>query len=60
MKPTPEQLKALKEFARVYGRNWKHELRLAWMSGDGRDAGPLRQVRNTLGPAWLDSFTLPK
>jgi hypothetical protein len=57
--PTAEQLDALQEWARVHGRNWKQALRDAWLSGDGRDAGPLRQLRNTLGPSWLNSFKLP-
>jgi hypothetical protein len=58
--PTVEQLDALKKFAAIYGRNWKQELRDAWMSGDGRDIGELRQLRNTLGPSWLNRFQFPK
>lgn len=62
MKPTPEQLAALRKWARIYGRNWKGLLRDAWMTGnyDGNDdiAGYLQQVRNTLGPSWLIRFSL--
>ncbi len=57
---TNEQLKALRDFAAIYGRCWKQELREAWMSGDGRDTGELRQLRNTLGPSWLISFRFPE
>ena len=59
--PAPDQLtsgqqEALDHFKRRHGKAWKEELSAAWTSG--RDAvgvyGPfLRQIRNTLGPAWL-------
>jgi hypothetical protein len=62
MKPTltTEMELALVEFAAKYGRTWKQTLRDAWMSGNGLDAGLLRQVRNTMGPSWLIGYKLPK
>lgn len=41
---TDTQLKALQDFARQYGNNWKNELSLLWYSG--KDSGALRQIRN--------------
>lgn len=58
---TTEQLTAIRDFARVHGRNWKSILRTAWMTGDyyGRDdANFLQQIRNTFGPSWLVNFRL--
>lgn len=59
----PEQHAAIKDFAKKYGRSWKAELLNRWL--DGRDAREpnghfLRQVRNQLGPQWLQSFRLEK
>jgi hypothetical protein len=59
--PTQEQLQALREFAKKYGRNWKQELSDMWLAG--RDANEpnghlLRQVRNQCGPSWLAKFKL--
>lgn len=59
--PTPEQLEALKYYARVHGRYWKSSLSAAWASGQDvneRDGALLRQIRNTLGPSWLRQFNL--
>lgn len=59
---TAEQLKALQDWAKVYGRNWKTPLRDAWMDGDYhgfKDCNYLQQIRNTFGPSWLVSFRLP-
>lgn len=60
--PTPEQLARLVEFAKSHGRNWKSELLTLWLNGgdaNQRDGHLLRQVRNQLGPSWLDRFKLP-
>jgi hypothetical protein len=59
---TSEELTALMTFAAAYGRCWKQELREAWMSGDGRDIGLLRQLRNDpgFGPQGLINFRLAK
>lgn len=59
---TPEQLAALRRYAVKHGRCWKSRLSSDWASG--RDAGQqdgsyLRQIRNTLGPAWLMDFRMP-
>jgi hypothetical protein len=63
--PSTEQIEALKEFAKVHGRNWKSALREAWMTGNyegiepyGNTAAYLQQVRNTFGPSWLVRFRL--
>jgi hypothetical protein len=61
--PTPEQLQALKAFAFKYGKQWKSHLAERWL--DGRDAQEpdghlLRQVRNRLGPRWLERYQLQR
>ena len=48
---TPEQWKALRTFAAMHGRTWKHQLMELWQSG--QDIGYLRQIRNTIGPRGL-------
>jgi hypothetical protein len=53
---SPEQLWALREYAKKNGRTWKYKLKRAWHSGADEklpNAGLLRQVRNELGPRWL-------
>lgn len=59
---TMAQLQALKDFAKENGRTWKASLSLAWMQAAARVNGEvspeLQQVRNTLGPAWLNRVTL--
>lgn len=59
---TPEQLAVLQRYADKHGRSWKRKLSSAWTSGaDERepDACYLRQIRNTLGPAWLIAYRMP-
>ena len=59
--PSPEQIEALKTFARNHGRRWKTELSAAWANGaDAREPNGnlLRQVRNQFGGAWLTRFKL--
>jgi hypothetical protein len=59
---TAEQLEALQQFAKQYGRTWKSALREAWMTGDYgtfETSNLLQQIRNTFGPSWLVSFRLP-
>ena len=56
--PTPEQLEALRAYKAKHGDYWKYKLLNAWL--DGTDASEpnghlLRQVRNQLGPSWLNS-----
>jgi len=61
--PNAEQLEAVKAFATKHGRTWKDKLLTAWMNGaDAREPNGhlLRQVRNTLGPRWLDKVNLKK
>ncbi|WP_052223775.1 hypothetical protein [Comamonas testosteroni] len=53
---TIEQLCAIQEYAAVNGARWKTKLGLLWLSG--QDKGLLRQVRNELGPEWLQKFKL--
>lgn len=59
MHPTPEQLAALDRFRLRQGRKWKALLRFAWGSGiypGGADSGYLQQLRNLLGPEWLNAY----
>lgn len=55
--PTPEQEEALWEFAKEHGERWKRELKLQWL--DAAAPPLLHQLRNSHGPAWLASYTLP-
>ncbi len=58
-KPTPEQIAALKQFAKENGRYWKSALRESWMNGiycTQADTAALQQVRNSFGPSWLVRF----
>lgn len=64
---SPEELAAIKEFAKTYGREWKEYLMAAWLSYSykglhmgGKDSGILRAIRNTRGHTWLANFKLPK
>lgn len=55
---TPEQIDALLEWRDMHGdENWKHKLTLAWIRASA--PAPLHALRNSHGPSWLDSFTLP-
>jgi hypothetical protein len=50
-------MSALLDWRQRNGRSWKQRLQIAWMSGaDGSDrrSSSLRQIRNHLGPTWLD------
>lgn len=56
-----EHLSALRLFASAHGRNWKSELRQAWMTGNyptGSILPALQQIRNQYGPTWLVRFSL--
>lgn len=50
-----EQRDALIEFRRQHGRQWKQALLAGWERA--AYPGPLQQIRNQLGPAWLNSVT---
>lgn len=55
--PTTEEMTAIKNYARRWGRYWKEKLATQWW--DGSDAAEidgylLRRVRNNFGPAWLE------
>jgi hypothetical protein len=60
--PTVDQARAIVAFANENGRTWKDKLRSAWLTASARIHGEhspyLQQVRNTLGPSWLNSCTL--
>lgn len=65
--PNEEQIAAIVRFAKANGRSWRVTLWAAWMNGYSRcvvpqdgDEAHLQQLRNQLGPSWLDSFKLPK
>lgn len=55
--PSKEQIEALHQWKREFGRNWKDALRRAWFDGDYMgftgESAYLQQVRNTFGPSWL-------
>lgn len=53
---TQPQYNALENFKRRFGAEWKYELSSRWTTGRDVqciDGALLRQIRNTLGPAWL-------
>lgn len=59
--PNEDQLIALVAYKDKYGKQWKTKLLTAWLYGtDVKEPGGcyLRQVRNTLGPQWLETVTL--
>ena len=54
--PTTEQLQAVINYARRWGKHWKERLIDEWMDGYGygtQDSHLLQQVRNQFGPQWL-------
>jgi len=60
---TEEQLDAIKQFAANEGRCWKATLRSCWRTATypyhAYDTQHLlQQVRNSVGPAWLNKFKL--
>ncbi|MDP2432286.1 MAG: hypothetical protein Q8O33_09655 [Pseudomonadota bacterium] len=59
---TAEQFAALQRYAGHHGRCWKSQLLGDWTTGrdaERSDGSLLRQIRNTLGPAWLNAYRLP-
>lgn len=59
--PTADQLTALTAYKTKYGRQWKTKLLTAWLYGTDckEPAGHLlRQVRNQLGPQWLEGASV--
>lgn len=62
--PSPEQLRALRDYAAVYGPRWKSRLLQHWQNENlvcpsrPGDLPLLRQVRNQFGPSWLTRFRL--
>lgn len=59
---TEDQRKAVLAYAEEKGRCWKQALRDEWMRADprigGESSAELQQVRNTLGPMWLNRVSL--
>lgn len=58
-----DQLRAIVEYAKAYGRCWRSELRSAWSEGtygEKDSSGYLQQIRNEHGPRWLIKFSLVK
>ncbi|TMV76758.1 hypothetical protein FGG78_27985 [Thioclava sp. BHET1] len=53
---TPDQLSALRDFARKNGRQWKSRLQERWMTASAEPT--LHQLRNTHGPSWLRGYRL--
>lgn len=57
--PTPEQDAAIQAYAEYHGKNWKQQLLEDWLTGKDvqfKDGHLLRQVRNQLGPKWLETL----
>jgi hypothetical protein len=61
-KLTEPQRQAVLSYAHEQGRNWKQSLRDDWARADARLNGEpspeLQQVRNLLGPSWLNRVSL--
>ena len=59
---TEDQRKAVLAYAAEKGGRWKARLRDDWSMADARIGGEsspeLQQVRNQLGPSWLNRTTL--
>lgn len=59
---TEAQRLAVLAYASEHGRNWKSDLSADWMRAaarvGGRHSAELQQIRNTLGPAWLNKVSL--
>lgn len=51
---TTDMATALSAFKAKHGRTWKAQLRELWLQG--KDEGPLRQVRNAIGSVALDKI----
>lgn len=43
-------------YAAAEGPNWKENLNALWQTG--RASPPLQQIRNNLGPSWLDALVI--
>lgn len=59
--PTPEQIEALRKFAKHHGPAWRTVLLHAWASGEDtrcEDGHLLRQLRNQVGPQGLKKLNL--
>lgn len=62
----PKQARAVLAFRDAKGHQWKSRLRNYWLSAEVFKRGPadeetgalLRQVRNELGPRWLQTVTV--
>jgi hypothetical protein len=54
-----DELSALANYAQIYGRTWKAELRQAWMAAS--EPGILQALRNdpAFGPRGLNAFQFP-
>lgn len=55
---TPKEHAALQAYALENGRRWKSKLNDDWMNA--RTTGILQALRNSHGPSWLVSYSLPK
>lgn len=58
--PNDEQMQALYEWRDEHGpgeSEWKRALTIAWLRASA--PAPLHALRNSHGPTWLSTFTLP-
>lgn len=53
---TQEEYTTVAQYAQQHGRTWKASLREAWMTAS--EPGILQALRNSHGPAWLNTFRL--
>lgn len=54
---TAEELAAVREYAARHGRYWKDAMRGDWYNAS--EPGYIQALRNSHGPGWLKTFTLP-
>ncbi|MBP8937196.1 MAG: hypothetical protein KBG72_01810 [Agrobacterium sp.] len=55
---TEKEHAAISAYARENGRRWKSKLNHDWMNA--RTTGILQALRNSHGPSWLVSYSIPK
>lgn len=57
---TPAEYKAITDFAREHGKQWKRELKAQWEAGTAPPALQYLGTHPNFGQNWLSNFKLPK